>query len=42
MDNYRKTIRQFVEETKIIHCDKFDYSEAEYVNTHTSVNIKCK
>ena len=42
MDNHRKTTQLFVEEAQQVHGDKYDYSEAEYVNTHTPVRIKCK
>ena len=38
----RKTTPQFVEDAQKIHGDKFDYSEVEYVNTHTPVRIKCR
>lgn len=41
MDNHRKTTAQFIEEAQNIHGDKYDYSEAQYVNTHTPVRIKC-
>jgi len=37
----RKTITQFVEEAQKVHGNKYDYSEVEYVNTHTPVKIKC-
>lgn len=33
----RKTIAQFVSEAQNIHGDKYDYSEVEYVNTHTPI-----
>ena len=39
---YRKTTPQFVEEAQRVHGEKFDYSEVEYVNTHTPVKIKCR
>lgn len=42
MDNHRKTTSQFVEEAQKVHGDKYDYSEVEYVNTHTPVRIKCR
>ena len=38
----RKTTLQFVEEAQRVHGEKFDYSEVEYVNTHTPVKIKCR
>ena len=36
----RKTTPQFVEEAQCVHEEKFDYSEVEYVNTHTPVKIE--
>lgn len=38
----RKTIQEFVEQARQVHGDKFDYSEVEYVNTHTPVKIRCR
>ena len=37
----RKTIQEFVEQAQQVHGDKFDYSEVEYINTHTPVIIRC-
>lgn len=37
----RKTIEQFIEEAKLVHGDKYDYSLVEYKNTDTKVNIIC-
>ena len=31
----RKTKQEFIEEAQQVHGDRFDYSEVEYVNTHT-------
>jgi Zn finger protein HypA/HybF involved in hydrogenase expression len=42
MANLRKTTPQFVEEAQWVHGENFDYSEVEYVNTHTPVMIKCR
>jgi len=42
MANHQKTAPQFVEEAHRVHGEKFDYSEVEYVNTHTPVKIKCR
>ena len=42
MPYHRKTTPQFVEEAQRVHGEKFDYSEVEYVNTHTPVKIKCR
>jgi hypothetical protein len=36
-----KGIDQFIKEAKIIHGDKYDYSEAEYVHKDTPIIIKC-
>ena len=37
----RKTKEQFIEEAKLIHGNKYDYSEVEYINTNTKVCIVC-
>lgn len=37
----RKSTEQFVEESKKIHGDKYDYSKVEYVNSKTNVTIIC-
>lgn len=37
----RKTQTEFIEQAQQVHGDRFDYSEVEYVNTHTPVKIKC-
>lgn len=42
MDSHRKTTSQFIAEAQNVHGDKYDYSEVEYVNTHTPVMIKCR
>lgn len=36
-----KTQEKFVEESKQLHGDKYDYSLVEYVNSDTHVKIKC-
>ena len=36
-----KTTKQFIEEAKLIHGDKYDYSKVEYVNAKTKVCIIC-
>ena len=41
IDNTKSKTEQFIEEAKIIHGDKYDYSETEYINSHTKVKIKC-
>ena len=38
----RKTKQEFIEQAQQMHGDRFDYSEVEYVNTHTPVRIKCR
>lgn len=38
----RKGIKQFVEESRRLHGDKYDYSKAIYVNSLTPVEIVCK
>ena len=42
MNNHRKTTSQFIDEAQKGHGDRYDYSEVEYVNTHTPVKIKCQ
>ena len=37
----RKNIDAFVEESKKIHNDKYDYSKVQYTNNHTKVCIIC-
>ena len=37
----RKTTKQFIEEAKLVHGDKYDYSKVEYVNNKTKVCIIC-
>ena len=36
----RKTIQEFVEQAQQVRGDRFYYSEMEYVNTHTLVEIR--
>ena len=38
---YRMDTTQFILNAKTIHCDKYDYSEAIYINNNTKVNIIC-
>ena len=42
MPYYRKTTLQFIAEAQKVHGEKLDYSEVEYVNTHTPVRIRCR
>ena len=37
----RKTKETFLKESIEIHGDKYDYSDVEYINTHTDVKIIC-
>ena len=38
----RKTFNEFIEEAKLIHGDKYDYSKVNYINNKTKVCIVCK
>ena len=38
---YLKTTAQFIQESKEIHGDKYDYSKVEYINAKSKVNIIC-
>jgi hypothetical protein len=38
----RKNINEFIEEAKIIHGDKYDYSKVIYISNNTNVIIICK
>ena len=35
------TLEDFIKKSKEIHGDKYDYSQTEYVNNHTPLNIVC-
>lgn len=37
----KKTREQFIKEAVDIHGDKYDYSQVEYINTHTKVIVIC-
>ena len=37
----KKTKESFIEESKFVHGDKYDYSKVEYVNARTKVCIIC-
>ena len=39
--NFTKTTEQFIKDAKLIHGDKYDYSESVYVNSKTKLKIKC-
>ena len=36
------TTEKFIKRAKAIHCDKYDYSETEYINMNTKVKIRCQ
>ena len=38
----RKLTQEVVSKFKEVHGDRYDYSEVEYVNTHTKLRIICK
>ena len=38
----RLTKEEFIEKTKEIYGDKYDYTKVEYVNSKTDVNIICR
>lgn len=37
----KKTFEDFINETKIIHNNKYDYSKSKYINRHTKICIIC-
>ena len=39
---YRLTTEEFIEKSKLIHGDKYDYSNIDYKNCNTEVSIICK
>ena len=38
----RKSTKEFIEMSKLIHGDKYDYSLVDYKNNKTKVEIICK
>lgn len=40
-DAQRLGKEEFVNRSRLRHCDRFDYSEVEYLNANTHVKIKC-
>ena len=38
----KKTTKTYIEQAKLVHGDKYDYSELEYINNKTKVQIICK
>jgi ssDNA-binding Zn-finger/Zn-ribbon topoisomerase 1 len=41
-NSLRKTIEEFLDEAKLVHVDKYNYSLIEYVDSRTKVKIICK
>lgn len=41
-NRFKYTTEQFIEKAKVVHGDKFDYSDVEYKNANTKVKIFCK
>jgi len=41
-NNHINNTKQFTENAKIIHQDKYDYSLVKYINNKTKVDIKCQ
>ena len=37
----KKTTKQFIEEARLVHGDRYDYSKSEYVNATTKIIIVC-
>lgn len=37
----RKTVEQFIKESRVVHGNKYDYSKVEYINNSTNVCIVC-
>lgn len=37
----RKKLNEFINEAKIVHNNKYDYSKVDYINNHTNVSIIC-
>jgi hypothetical protein len=40
-DLQRKNVKDFIEQSKKVHGDKYDYSEANYIGARIKVKIKC-
>lgn len=39
--NKRKTTEEIIQEAKLIHGQRYDYSKVEYIGVHKNVNIIC-
>ena len=37
----RLTTKEFIQRSKIIHNNKYDYSKSSYINTYSKITIKC-
>ena len=37
----RKTREEFIADARIVHGNKYDYSQVDYVNSNTKVGIIC-
>jgi len=40
--NRKKTTEEFIEQCRLVHKDRFDYSKTKYVTRNTPVEIRCK
>ena len=40
-ERLRKTLEEFIEDSREVHGDLYDYSFVDYVNTETNVTIRC-
>ena len=39
---YKPTTEEWIKKAKSIHEDKYDYTEVNYIDAFTDVDIKCK
>lgn len=39
--SHKPTTDEFIEKAKLVHKDRYDYSEADYINAHTKIKIIC-
>ena len=39
--NFKSTKEEFIKKAKLVYNDKYDYSNVNYVNNHTHVDIIC-
>lgn len=40
--NRKSTTEKFIKKAQLIHGDKYDYSQVNYINAHKNVKIRCK